>query len=716
MVLVLAGLQAAAQATPEGRPRAFCGFDEQQELYFAQHPGARLLYHALNQRLAALPQQRPTGLPAPTITIPVVVHVVHGGGADNISDRQINSALELLNIDYQRRNSDTTTILPAFLPISANLGVQFKLAKRDPNGNCTTGITRTFAPALVNDDRAGTVKDLIRWDTERYLNIWLVSTIGTPATGGSFVLGYAQFPGQNAATDGLVIRHDYFGDQGTSNLARAASRTATHEVGHYLGLLHPWGSGAVEMPGNCSGNDFVADTPPTNGTYACTLSYAPCGPVANVQNFMDYAACANMFTLGQRDRMLGVLQTTRTALTTPANLLATGTNDGYVVSACAPIAAFAPAAGSRTSVCVNTPVALRDYSSNFTAAGGTLSYTWSFPGGTPATATGQTVTVRYANAGFYPVTETVTNSVGSGTSTVSNFIRVEGPTGGETAPFAQSFEDAGFPNLYPAPTLRNYELSGETSAGVPSASFRWQRQTSVAAADGSAYLVVNNRVIAAGGVTTLTTPNINLSSLAGTAVLRFDRALALRTAASNEQLQVSFSDNCGLSWSTPAVLDVTALSTQGLTPINGYAPTSSADWQTLTVPIPAQFQGSGLFKVRLQLVNGTTQGNIFYFDHLRVTGPLATKADALASRGISLYPNPLTAQTAVHLHLPAATQVQVRLTDLLGREVRTLPTKTYGAGAQTLPLTTAGHPLRAGVYVVRIALNGETFSTRLTVE
>ena len=116
------------------------------------------------------------------------------------------------------------------------------------------------------------------------------------------------------------------------------------------------------------------------------------------------------------------------------------------------------------------------------------------------------------------------------------------------------------------------------------------------------------------------------------------------------------------------------------------------------------------------MVNGTPQGNNFYLDNLRVTGPLATKAAELAGRGISVYPNPLTNETAVHLNLPAATEVQLSLTDLLGRTVLSLPAKKYAAGQQTLPLQTAGHALRAGIYVVRILLDGEAFSSKLTVE
>ena len=76
----------------------------------------------------------------------------------------------------------------------------------------------------------------------------------------------------------------------------------------------------------------------------------------------------------------------------------------------------------------------------------------------------------------------------------------------------------------------------------------------------------------------------------------------------------------------------------------------------------------------------------------------------------------MTNETAVHLNLTAATQVQVRLTDVLGRNVVSLPAKMYGAGQQSVSLQNAGHALKAGIYVVHISLGGETFTSKLNVE
>ena len=716
---LLSGL-AAAQTAPAGqRTGDWCGTMAAQDAYFAQHPGAReaqaALLATLEKQELAQARNGNTQARTPDITIPVVVHVIHSGGNDNISDRQINSAIDQLNTDYQKKNGDTINTVSNFIPIAAYVGFQFKLAKKDPNGNCTTGITRHYAPALINDDQTGAVQAVSVWDPARYLNIWVVGSIGTPQAGG-VVLGYSYLP-PNApfGRDGFVVRNDYFGNQGTSSPNRALSRTATHEIGHYFGLLHPWGSTNSPGSGICTGTDNVSDTPTTDGTFNCNLTYSPCGVLANVQNFMDYAACPTMFTNGQKARMRSILSLYRANMTTAANLLATGTDDNYQAPDCAPIARFAVAPGTSNNVCVNSPVTLRDYSYNYSAGGGAPTYTWSMPGGNPSTASGASVTVTYPNAGFYTITETVTNTVGSSSVTQTNYIQVEGPGGGESAPLTESFENASFPNQYTAPTLRNYQTFGTTSAGAVSTAYAWTRQTGAAAA-GNAYLVVGNRSYPASLVTTLISPNISLAGQPNTAAVRFARSYALRYSTSTDQLRVSFSSDCGLTWSSPSLFDALALSTKGPTPIDAFSPTAATDWQDLTIPIPANFQGSGTFKIRLQMVNGAQPGNNFYFDNLRVNIGLPTKAEALATRGITLFPNPLTHETALHLNLTAPTEVQVQLTDVLGREVLHLPTKTLPAGQQSLSLSAAARTLRAGVYVVRITLNGETFSSKLSVE
>lgn len=229
---------------------------------------------------------------AETVTIPVVVNVVYKTNAQNISDAQILSQLQVLNDDFRRLNADADDTWSE--AIDAN--IEFCLATVDPDGNPTSGIRRkkTNKPSFsANDAMKTNGQGLAPWDPNSYMNIWVCNL-------GSGLLGYAQFPGGPIDTDGIVIDYAYFGTIGTATAPFDLGRTATHEVGHYLNLRHIWGDGP------CSADDFVSDTPSSDGpNYGCALGHVSCGSTDMVQNYMDYSddACMNLFTAGQSLRM-----------------------------------------------------------------------------------------------------------------------------------------------------------------------------------------------------------------------------------------------------------------------------------------------------------------------------------------------------------------------------------------------------------------------------
>ncbi len=229
---------------------------------------------------------------ATTVTIPVVVNVIYKTGAQNISDAQIQSQIDILNEDFRRQNSDADNTWSQ--AIDAN--IEFCLASVDPDGNPTDGIRRrsTNKPSFsANDAMKTSGQGLAPWDTQSYLNIWVCNL-------GSGLLGYAQFPGGDPLTDGVVVDYAYFGNIGTATAPFDLGRTTTHEVGHYLNLRHIWGDGG------CSVDDFVSDTPTSDGpNYGCALGHVSCGTTDMVQNYMDYSddACMNLFTEGQSLRM-----------------------------------------------------------------------------------------------------------------------------------------------------------------------------------------------------------------------------------------------------------------------------------------------------------------------------------------------------------------------------------------------------------------------------
>jgi len=231
-------------------------------------------------------------------TIPVVFHVVYNTSAENISDAQLLSQLQVLNEDFRRTNSDADNTWSQ----AADTEIEFCLATVDPNGNPTTGITRTstrkksFSYSNDGVKFSGRTGGVDAWPRDDYLNIWVCDL-------GNSLLGYAQFPNSgSAATDGVVIDYAYTGTNST--YPYDGGRTATHEVGHWLNLRHIWGDGG------CGVDDFVSDTPESDASNGgCPTGHVSCGSVDMIQNYMDYTydACMNLYTQGQKARMQAVL-------------------------------------------------------------------------------------------------------------------------------------------------------------------------------------------------------------------------------------------------------------------------------------------------------------------------------------------------------------------------------------------------------------------------
>ncbi len=318
------------------------------------------------------------------VTIPVVVHVVWNSAvpAQNISDAQIQSQIDVLNMDYSAgnielnsTNFDTPTYpLGLFNGVVANAEVQFCLAQQDPNGNPTNGITRkssTVASWGTNDNVKKTAMGGVDpWNAANYLNIWVCNI-------GGGILGYAQFPGGPAATDGVVCDYRYFGNTGTATAPYHKGRTATHEVGHWLNLRHIWGDATC-------GSDLVSDTPVHNTSNGgCPvyphLSTCTGTPIEMTMNYMDYTydACMYMFSNGQKARLQAVLNSggARAGLMSSPGCLPPNPNQ-----------CNAPAGLATSNITTNSAT------SSWTAASGAVSYTFEYKLNSAATWTVQNVT------------------------------------------------------------------------------------------------------------------------------------------------------------------------------------------------------------------------------------------------------------------------------------------------------------------------------------
>ena len=349
--------------------------------------------------------------------IPVVVHVIHNNGSENISKAQIESQITVLNEDFRRLNSDASNTPSSFQSVAADCEIEFFLAQKDPNGSCTDGINRvvsaTYTDLDANSEDAA-LKQLIQWDPSMYLNIWIVKDID-----GGGLSGYAYFPGVSNALDGLVISHESFGTLGTAVTPYDLGRTATHEIGHYFGLHHVWG----QNNGGCTDDDGFSDTPIQNAeNYSCpshpSTSCTNSGDM--FMNYMDYTDdnCMNLFTVEQKNFIQNHLNNTtnRASLHTSSNLIATGYS-GCSSGNSPPIAEFST---SNTSINVGSAINFTDLSSNTPN-----DWTWTFSGGNPSTSNVQNPTgITYSTTGSYDVTLIAKNSYGSDTITKQSYINV----------------------------------------------------------------------------------------------------------------------------------------------------------------------------------------------------------------------------------------------------------------------------------------------------
>ncbi len=224
------------------------------------------------------------------ITIPVVINIIEQSAGD-VTTAQINSQMDILNEDFNNNNPNTSSAPSAFAGLVADVNITFTLAgvNRVTSSRSSWGTN----DAMKDPGQGG----IAPTDPANNMNLWVCEI-------GGGILGYAQFPGGSAATDGVVIGSDFFGETGG---VYGDGRTATHEVGHWLNLRHIWGDG------RCNRDDFVDDTPRSDRSNGGCPSYPTthCRSADMTMNYMDYVYddCMYMFTLGQNDRMRALFVT-----------------------------------------------------------------------------------------------------------------------------------------------------------------------------------------------------------------------------------------------------------------------------------------------------------------------------------------------------------------------------------------------------------------------
>lgn len=653
-----------------------CGQTEAMKQLFEKRPDLKLAHEKhLNDLKNNSQHKSAATTTTSTYVIPIVFHILHEYGAENISDAQVIDAVRIINEDFQLRNNDTSNIVTAFKNLKANVNFEFRLAKKDPQGNCTNGILHV--PSGLTNSGSDDVK-FGQWPPNKYLNIWVVKKIYSGAA------GYAYYPSSANGwpdIDGIVILSTYVGSIGTGTYNR--SRALTHEIGHYMDLEHVWGS--TNQPGVECGDDGVMDTPETKGWSSCTLSGQLCttGIIENVQNYMEYAYCSNMFTIGQKQRMTDALTSSiaqRNNLWSAANLLATGTDDAAftnTTTVCKPTADFS---SSYKFVCQGGNIQFTDASYNSTVD----TRQWFFQGGTPATSTLQTQSVIYSTPGTYEVKLKVLNAQGADSITKTDFIQVTELVSPNPGNWSEGFE--GFSNI----SSSNWLVS--TGGDL----YTWEIANTGKASSKS--IRINNLNATQGDVDEIITPTFNLSNVVNP-VLTFDVAFAQAQSwkDNTDKLRVLISKDCGKTWTQRFEKSGLALATVTTNISSNFIP-NSTQWRTETLTLPSVFIGANT-RFKFAFTNG--EGNNIYIDNINVSSSVGVKEfEATSSVFMDISPNPSSAITKITIYSQQDTEAELYLTDLLGKTIIVSAQQQLLSGEHNIEFNVSEIP--NGIYILSI--------------
>jgi PKD repeat protein len=619
--------------------------------------------------------------------IPIVFHILHNGGSENISDAQVIDAVAVMNRDFRLLNSDASNVHPDFQGMPSDVEIEFRLATKAPNGTCFTGITRTQSSASF-DGADGTIQvNAIRngndvyngeWAGNKYLNIFVCGEIGGAA-------GYTTTPSNwvgSVMENGIWILHSYVGSIGTSSTG--TSRTLTHESGHWLNLEHVWGPN--NNPGNassCGDDDGVSDTPNEIGVTSCNLNEATCGVRANVENYMDYSYCSKMYTQGQVTRMRNALSSNvggRSNVKSAANLLATGA-DGNLYLCNAEFSA------DKTSICSGDLIQFTDESYNVVSG-----WTWTFTGGTPSSSTDQNPVIAYSIPGLYEVTLNATDGSTNDTEVKTAYIRVL-PDAAQI-PFLEDFE--GFS------TLSNIEEWEIVNNG---GSAEWELETSTGHTGTKCARILNNGQ-PVGSLDELISAPVDLSGITGSMTLSFRYAYKRKNSSDDDWFRVYVTNNCGDSWAIRKTLHGGQLTSA--TQSSSYTPSSAADWTTIHMSNITSAYWVDKFRYKFSFEAGG--GNNMYLDNINIYSGAASDdlVIGLTEEGqlseLSVYPNPADDELSLEFSLSSAQKVVVQLRDVSGKIAQRnvihanqglnlvlLDTKELASGMYFLNLNVAGH-------------------------
>jgi hypothetical protein len=573
------------------------------------------------------------------ITVPVVVHLVYNTASQNISDALINAQIDQLNRDFARINQDAGNTPSVFQGVAVNTNIQFCLAQRNPSGSATTGIERrqTTSTSFSTNDNVKHFSSggLDAWPAASYLNLWVCNL-------GQSLLGYAQFPGGPASTDGVVVLYSSVGSIANPNPLGGAynvGRTATHEVGHWVNLYHIWGD-----DGNaCTGSDLVGDTPNQGSeNYGCpAFPHVSCsnGPNGDMfMNYMDYTDdnCMNMYTAGQASRM-------------NALFVSGGSRVGILSSlGCTP---------PNTSACnipggLNTTnVTMTSATLNWSAVSGALSYNVQYKetnasiwNSASTAATSYPLSGLLSNTSYDWKVQTVCSSTGSDFSAASSF---------------STLSSAGCADVYEANN-----------------------------SSGTATVIATNNDISA-----------NIGSTTDIDWFRFT------TSQPNTKIKVTLT-------TLPADYDV-VLYNSNLTQL-GISQLSGTSSETIIYNTKKQ----GTYYIKVYGYNGAFNTSQCYTlrasvrnTNYRVTD--GGEIEITTAEDVRIYPNPANAELFVECGSLTQGKVQLRISDLLGKEIQV---NSFDAVDGFNQFKMDVSQLQKGIYLVEIISNNTSTTSKLVID
>jgi PKD repeat protein len=678
-----------------------CGSDYYWQWLTSQRPEMKTTRLSYDMALANSTKQYKTESTSSSGTvrvIPVVFHVIHNYGPENVSKKNILDQVATMNRNYRAINSDTANVRQVFKSLIADCKIEFRLATKDPNGNCTDGIDRVASSLTYNGN--DNVKGLVQWNPNKYLNIWVVANINFGGGGmppGYVVAGYAYFPTMGTPSlDGIVVRSDQIVNGNT---------TLTHEAGHYFNLYHTFENYAgAECGHNCNiTGDFICDTPPAaTANFGCNFSINSCttdnynnqGDRPDmIEDFMDYSNCTHMFTNGQSARIdAALINTVRANLYTASNLLATGVDSASLasVSCAVPKADFF---ANSYVICKGGTINFTDNSYNATVS----SWQWSITNATPAagySTASQNPVFYFPDTGYYTVTLKVTNTNGSNQVSKTAYIHV----------------------VSNASVVKN--ISEDFEAGIPVA---WSKSkdnngtgwilTSNASVSGSKSIYLNTPNTKPDSNYTFTIPEVDLG-INHHQTLNFKMAYARTDASSGDILRIFVADVCAAT--PPKFVNVYYGTSSSLMTAHNFQATdfvpAADEWKDMSIDLSAY---KNVDKLAIKFWFLHRGGNNIYIDDINL-GDLTGIAPVYSPvSDLSIYPNPATDNFTLKFPGNLEGEAMIEACDISGRNLANLNIITTGG---KIDLSNKMLNIyKDGVYYIKLSIHNQTFVQKLVI-